>query len=146
MGYSAERRHLTYMRYLVRARVKDGQHAALLNAIETATLGEGSVAGDEYLRNMQEARLCDDGAVCWVEVCYCPTPLQEELPYWEEYFDVMRVQNAHARHNCRDENGVEPWACSACDCTAKLEAKMQAWGCTFLPALRSGADGAPHAE
>src|SRR5678810_1128355 len=49
------------MRYLVRARVKPGREAALLDAIERGTLGAGSVAGDEYLRNMRDARLCDDG-------------------------------------------------------------------------------------
>jgi hypothetical protein len=133
------------MRYLVRARVKDGRHAALFNAIETATLGQGSVAGDEYLRNMRQARLCDDGTARWVEVCYCPTPLEEELPYWEEFFDVVQVQDAHARRNCRDENGTEPWACGRCDCTARLEAKMQGWGQPFLPALRTRPNSSPPA-
>ena len=59
------------MRYLVRARVKPGREAALLAAVEAGTLGAGSVAGDEYLRNMAEARLCDDGTARWVEVCFC---------------------------------------------------------------------------
>jgi len=58
------------MRYLVTARVKPGREAALLRAIEDGTLGQGSVAGDEYLRNMQEARLVGDGKVKWVEVCF----------------------------------------------------------------------------
>ena len=48
----------------------------------------------------------------WVEVCFCPTPLQEERPYWEEYFDLDRVQDAHDRNRCRDLNGQEPWACT----------------------------------
>jgi hypothetical protein len=65
------------MRYLVRARVKPGCEQALLKAIEDGTLGHGSVAGGEYLRNMQEARLCEDETTRWVEICYCPTPLQE---------------------------------------------------------------------
>ena len=47
----------------------------------------------------------------WVEVCYCPTPLQEERPYWEEYFELVKVQDAHDRHKCRDQNGSEPCAC-----------------------------------
>jgi hypothetical protein len=124
------------MRYLVSARVKSGKEAALLRAIEDGTLGAGSVAGDEYLRNMQEARLCDDGKTKWVEVCYCDTPLQEELPYWQEYFEVLRVQDAHGRHRCRDLDGSEPWACSTCDCTEKLEARMTGWGHEFLEMLR----------
>jgi len=68
------------MRYLVTARVKPGREADLLRAIEEGTLGTGSVAGDEYLRNMSEARLCDDGSVKWVEVCFCEFPLEEERP------------------------------------------------------------------
>ena len=42
------------MRYLVRARVKPGREQALLKAIEEGTLGQGSVAEGEYLRNMQD--------------------------------------------------------------------------------------------
>lgn len=124
------------MRYLVRARVKPGRVTDLLEAIEDKSLGEGSVAEGEYLRNMQDARLCDDQTVRWVEVCYCPTPLQEERPYWEEYFDLERVQDAHDRRQCRDENGAEPWACGECDCTARLEEKLKFSGAHFLESLR----------
>ena len=49
------------MRYLVTARLKPGQADALADAIETRTLGRGSVAGGEYLRNMADARHMDDG-------------------------------------------------------------------------------------
>jgi hypothetical protein len=122
----------TGMRYLVRARVKAGCQQGLLEAIESETLGQGSVAGDEYLRNMNAARVCPDETVRWVEVCYCPTPLQEERPYWEEYFELAKVQDAHDRRKCRDENGSEPWACGACDCTARLEAHLKNTGKPFL--------------
>jgi len=121
----------------VRARVKSGCQRALVEAIERGTLGAGSIAGDEYLRNMNEARVCADETVRWVEVCYCPTPLQEERPYWEEYFDLMKVQDAHDRRKCRDENGSEPWAYGECDCTARLEEKLQITGKPFLE-LRHG--------
>ena len=124
------------MRYLVRARVKPGCEADLLRAIDTGTLGRGSVAGGEYLRNMSDARLCDDGTVRWVEVCFCAEPLDEERTYWEQYFELVKVQDAHARSRCRDENGEEPWACSDCDCSAKLEQTMSAWGRPFLDVLR----------
>ncbi len=124
------------MRYLVRARVKSGREADLLKAIEGETLGRGSVAEGEYLRNMQEARLCDDDTARWVEVCYCPTPLQEEQPYWEQYFELTRVQDAHDRRKCRDENGTEPWACGECDCTERLEEKLQSSGEPFLESIR----------
>jgi hypothetical protein len=117
----------------------------LLNAIEQQTLGQGSVAEGEYLRNMAEARLCADQTARWVEVCYCPAPLQEERPYWEQYFELSRVQDAHDRRQCRDENGSEPWACGNCDCTARLEAKLKSQGEPFLDSLRA-LDAPPEAS
>jgi hypothetical protein len=127
------------MRYLVTARVKPGREAALLAAIEDGSLGLGSVAAGEYLRNMTDARLRGDGSVRWVEVCFCDVPLAEERPYWEEYFELVKVQDAHARHKCRDENGSEPWACEDCDCTEKLEARLASRGERFLDALWAAA-------
>jgi len=128
------------MRYLVRAHVKPGCRRTLLEAVERGTLGQGSVAEGEYLRNMNDARLCPDRTVRWVEVCYCPTPLQEERPYWEEYFDLVKVQDAHDRRKCRDENGSEPWACEDCDCTVRLEERLKKTGESFLGQLRSSSD------
>ncbi len=127
------------MRYLVRARVKPGREGDLLRAINDETLGLGSVAEGEYLRNMKEPRLCADQTARWVEVCYCPTPLQEERPYWEQYFDLTRVQDGHDRRNCRDENGAEPWACGDCDCTARLEERLRKTGAPFSESLRASA-------
>ena len=124
------------MRYLVTARVKDGREAALRDAIEDERLGQGSVAGDEYLRNMEAAREMADGKVCWVETCFCPTPLQEERSYWEEYFNLTKVQDAHDRRRCRDLSGTEPWACSDCDCTERLEARLATKGRSFREVLR----------
>ena len=123
------------MRYLVRARLKPGCERALQEAIESKQLGAGSVAEGEYLRNMAEARQFPDGTARWVEVCYCTTPLEEERPYWEEFFELVKVQDAHARKNCRDENGSEPWACGDCDCTLKLEARLRQCGRPFLERL-----------
>jgi hypothetical protein len=124
------------MRYLVRARIRPGCEQALLQAINRGTLGQGSVAEGEYLRNMNEARLCEDGTARWVEVCYCPTPLQEERPYWEQYFELTKVQDAHDRRRCRDHNGSESWACGDCDCTKKLELRLEVTGRPFLELLR----------
>jgi hypothetical protein len=124
------------MRYLVRARVKPGREADLLEAIERGTLGEGSVAEGEYLRNMKDARLYEDKTSRWVEVCYCPSPLLEERPYWEQFFDLTKVQDAHDRRRCKDENGTEPWACSTCDCTERLEQRLAETGESFLDVLR----------
>jgi hypothetical protein len=105
---------------------------ALAKAIEDRTLGAGSIAAGEYVLNMETARLLRDGSVKWIEVCYCETPLQEERPYWEDYFDLVKVQDAHARSRCRDLNGEEAWACGDCDCTDKLEARLTTWGPLFL--------------
>lgn len=125
------------MRYLVKARLKPGKERALLAAIRDGSLGRGSVAGDEYLHNMQQARLATDGAVRWVEVCFCREPLDEERAYWEEFFELVSVKDAHARANCRHENGTEPWACCDCDCTQKLEAKLASEDRSFLAELES---------
>ena len=119
------------MRYLVTAKVKPGRKEPLDKAIKDGTLGRGSVAGDEYFRNMQEARRLDNGSVQWVEVCYCATPLAEERPYWEKYFELLKVQDAHARSRCRDLNGEQSWACEDCDCTARLEAYLAGKGRPF---------------
>ena len=126
------------MRYLVTARLKSGRTEPLAAAIEQGTLGAGSIAGDEYLRNMGEARELDDGRVQWVEVCYCATPLAEERPYWEEYFELAKVQDAHARSRCRDLNGTEPWACGDCDCSARLEERLRSRGRRFLDRIGAG--------
>jgi hypothetical protein len=125
------------MRYMVRARLKSGREEALLSAIQKGTLGQGSVARDEYLRNMSDARLFGDGTARWVEICYCPTPLQEERAYWEEYFDLVKVQDAHDRRQCRDHNGTEPWACDNCDCTDRLEKKLGTQGTPFLDHVKN---------
>jgi hypothetical protein len=123
------------MRYLVRAKVLPHRHAPLLCAIERRLLGRGSVAEGEYLRNMADARVDRDGVVKWVEVCFCATPLDEERPYWERYFELTRVQEAHGLP-CRDRDGSEPWACSSCDCTERLQNRLAKKGEPFVDRLR----------
>jgi hypothetical protein len=124
------------MRYLVKARVKPGKEKALLDAIKDGTLGQGSIAGDEYAYDMEQASVGDDGTAHWVETCFCATPLQEERPYWEKYFELLSVKDAHNRKNCRHENGTEDWACSNCDCTRRLEERLQQTGKPFLGTLK----------
>lgn len=119
------------MRYLVTARVRAGRQEALDRAIDGGTLGAGSIAGDEYLHDMTHARELSDGRVKWVETCFCATPLEEERPYWEQYFDLVSVKDAHARTRCRHETGQERWACSSCDCTARLEGVLAKSGKPF---------------
>jgi hypothetical protein len=124
------------MRYLVKARVKPGREMALLQAIRDGSLGRGSIAGDEYLHDLEHARVGGDGMARWVETCFCAEPLQEERPYWEEYFQLLSVRDAHSRRNCRHENGAEPWACSNCDCTRRLEEQLQKRGEPFMKTLQ----------
>jgi hypothetical protein len=99
----------SFMRYLVKGRVKPGKNSELLRAIDNGTLGKGSIAGDEYLYNMEQARVNDQGVATWVETCFCDPPLAEERPYWDEYFQLLNVKDAHSRRSCRHENGTEPW-------------------------------------
>jgi hypothetical protein len=124
------------VRYLVKAKLKSGKEEPLLRSIDNGTLGKGSIAGDEYIYNMSEARL-RDGVATWVETCFCDPPLAEERPYWQKYFELLSVKDAHSRRNCRHENGTEPWACCDCDCTNKLEEKLRGQGEPFLEQLRS---------
>jgi len=125
------------VRYLVKAKIKARKTRPLLNAVDSETLGKGSIAGDEYIYNMTEARVNEEGVATWVETCFCDPPLAEERPYWEGYFELLNVKDAHSRRNCRHENGTEPWACCDCDCTQKLEEKLRSSGKSFLKALRS---------
>jgi hypothetical protein len=125
------------MRYLVKARVKPGREKSLLAAIRDGSLGRGSVAGDEYVYDMQQARLGNDGVAQWVETCFCATPLAEERPYWEKFFELLKVQDAHNRKHCRHENGTEPWACTDCDCTRRLEQRLADTGKPFLKTLEN---------
>jgi len=125
------------VRYLVKARAKQGKDSFLLRAIETGTLGKGSIAGDEYLYDMERARVNEQGVATWVETCFCDSPLAEERPYWEEYFEVLSVKDAHSRRSCRHENGTELWACCDCDCTKKLEQRLATQGEAFLRTLRT---------
>jgi hypothetical protein len=125
------------VRYLVKACVKSGKSRDLVRAIDDGTLGKGSIAGDEYLHNMEQARVNDQGVATWVETCFCDPPLAEERPYWQEYFQLLSVKDAHSRRTCRHENRTEPWACCECDCTKKLEERLATQGKSFLQTLRT---------
>jgi len=84
--------YIASVRYLVKGRVRMGKESALLRAIDQGTLGNGSIAGDEYLCDMEQARLNETGVAQWVETCFCDPPLAEEQPYWEEYFELLSVK------------------------------------------------------
>lgn len=124
------------VKYLVKARLKPSSKSALLEQVERGTLGRGSVAFGEYARNMAQARILDDGTICWLEVCFCPSPLNEEKQYWEQFFDVLSVENARDQAHCRDASGEQKRACFACTCTKELEREMLEWGRPFLDSLK----------
>jgi len=66
---------------------------------------------------MQDARpFARTGTARWVEVCYCPTPLQEERPYWEQYFELVKVQDGHDRPAVPGPR-MDQRVCERCDCT-----------------------------
>jgi hypothetical protein len=77
-----------------------------------------------------------EGVATWIETCFCDTPLEEERPYWEAFFELLSIKDAHSRRNCRHENGIESWACCDCDCTRKLEDRLAKHGVPFLETLR----------
>ena len=62
---------------------------------------------------------------------------QLDAPHQTRKLDVIKVQDAHARSRCQDLNGDQPWACSDCDCTDKLEARLTTWGPLFLDTLNT---------
>lgn len=120
------------MKYLVKAKVREASRHDLLREIEDETLGNGSVAFGEYVKNMKQARVLDDGTVCWVEICFCLTPLNEEKSYWEKYFDIIAVDKAQDKKYCQDSNGEQKRACFECSCTEELEEEMLSWGKPFI--------------
>ncbi len=90
---------------------------------------------------MRDARNLPGDEVRWVEICYCPEPLLEERPYWEEFFELVKIQDAHDRRKCRDLNGSEAWACGGCDCTRRLENKLESLGTSFVQSLKDSTPG-----
>src|SRR6476620_7389838 len=120
------------MRYLVKARVKSDCAGALAKAIADRSLGRGSIAGDEYLYDMQMARVNAKGEAHWVATCFCDQPLEEERPYWEKYFDLLSVKDTQPCRDCQHENGTERWACCDCDCCKRLEERLAQTCKSFL--------------
>jgi hypothetical protein len=128
------------MRYLVKGRVKSGCEQRLLEAIETKSLGKEYAFDPGYLRSMQQARVGQDGIVHWIEVCYCDTPLQNERSFWEQYFELVSIKDALDRNNCRDVIGTtDHTPCAKCDCTKRLEERLQKRGESLLASLKSAA-------
>ena len=123
------------MRYFVKAILKKEKQVPLKKAIDEGKLGAGSIAGGEYIRDMKQARILNDGSAEWIEVCFCNPPLDEERPYWEEYFELKEITDATDRKNCKHETGKLPWSCVSCDCTKKQENELMKKGRSFYESL-----------
>jgi hypothetical protein len=106
------------MRYLLSARVRPGQRAALLEAIETRRFGEGFPYGD-LGEVLCAGRVDSSGAVRWVEVCYCReysgVALEAEIGYFEEFLTDITIADARNPDSC---DGYPE--CNDCDCTKKI--------------------------
>ena len=83
---------------------------------------------------------------------FYPSPLRDDgydiadytnvNPMYGTLGDISQlVKDAHSRRNCRDLNGTEPWACSNCDCTKKLEERLRKRGKAFLEELKRHSEG-----
>ena len=70
-----------------------------------------------------------------LRLVFAPRPLPKNARYWEQFFELLSVRDAHNRKNCRHENGTEPWACCNCDCTKRLEERLEQQGKLFLTTL-----------
>lgn len=53
------------MKYLIKAKVKESSRPELLRVIADVTLGAGSVAFGEYVKNMQQARVLEEKKLSW---------------------------------------------------------------------------------
>jgi hypothetical protein len=132
------------MRYIVKAKLKKDKQQQLRQAIDNSTLGKGSIAGGEYIRDMKHARLLEDETATWIEVCFCNPPLAEERPYWEEYFHLLKITDAVDRKNCKHETGAKPWSCVNCSCAIQQEKEMENLGNSFYKSLQNANN--PEAE
>jgi hypothetical protein len=125
------------VRYLVRAFVIKGKERALLEAVESGSLGKGSIAYPTYIKCMKSARLLDNGQVRWIEPCYCREAfgpggeLLEELPYWREYFEDFDIRYTTTLEKCEGYP-----SCGSCECTEKLEGKLEVMDNRFFTALK----------
>lgn len=120
---------------MVKARLKEHKASKLKIVIDDYTLGLGSIAGDEYIRDMKHARQLKDGTICWIEVCFCRIPLEEEKPYWEEYFDLLEITDAADRKTCKHETNEKPWSCVNCTCTKDKMKELKSNGERFYPLI-----------
>ena len=89
------------MKYLVRARIKEGAENQIRDVITTGSVpGAPSYFADHLADCFAEAQQQEDGSVLWIETCYCERyfgePLAEEKDYVTRYFELGRVKKVVA--------------------------------------------------
>ncbi len=117
------------MKYLVRARIKEGTDDQLIRVIADGTVpGAPGYFAAHLADCFAQAQRQDDGSVLWIETCYCERyfgePLAEEKEYITRYFELGRVKKVVAARKCGDMNGKEPFKCDTCDCDLPLRRRL----------------------
>jgi hypothetical protein len=117
------------VKYLVRARIKEGTEDQLSRVIADATVpGAPGYFAAHLADCFAQAQRQDDGLVLWIETCYCERyfgkPLAEERDYIERYFELRRVKKVIPAKRCGDMNGAEPFKCESCDCDLPLRRRL----------------------
>jgi len=113
------------MKYLVRARIKEGAEKQVRDVITTGSVpGAPGYFADHLADCFAEAQQQEDGSVLWIETCYCERyfgeALAEEKEYIARFFDLGRVKKVVAAKKCGDMTGEEPFKCESCDCELPL--------------------------
>ncbi len=76
------------MIYKVRARLRPGTEAALLQKLTDGTVADQRPDGAEIVASMERAVMTGDGHVEWSETCYCSSPLaHERATVLDRHFD-----------------------------------------------------------
>jgi hypothetical protein len=117
------------MKYLVRARIKEGAEKQVRDVITTGSVPEAPGYFADHLADcFAEAQQQEDGSVLWIETCYCERyfgePLAEEKEYITRFFDLGRVKKVVAANKCGDLIGEEPFKCETCDCDLPLRRRL----------------------
>lgn len=89
------------MKYLVRARIKEGARDQVRDAIASGSVpGAPRYFAGHLADCFAEAQQQEDGSVLWIETCYCERyfgePLAEEKEYIARFFDLGRVKKVIA--------------------------------------------------
>ena len=81
------------MHYTVQARLIPETAADLLRKLTDGTVTRQKPYGKEVVASMKRAVVDAEGVVRWSEVCYCPTPLeQERANVYDQHFTAIETQ------------------------------------------------------